>query len=798
MKRRSRASSGGASGKGRTGRRRRRILLLLLLLLLAAAPIACLVKLDREIVHRFEGKRWRLPSKIYSDAFSLYPGISIEGSNLYGRLRRLGYQATQDDSPAKGEYRKRRGALEIHLHDFVSPEGTVEGFPVRLVIREGRIDRLVDLRNGGEEIYSVDLEPELITGLFEQTWEERRLIKLAEVPRSLIDAIVAVEDQRFFRHIGIDPGAIARAALANLRAGRIVQGASTLTQQLVKNFFLTPRRTFSRKVQEALMALILEVRYTKDQILEAYLNEIYFGQKGSQGIYGVGEASEFYFGKPVGDLDLPECALLAGLIRSPNLYAPHKDTARIRARRDHVLARMKAMGTISDEAYQEALGAEIVVRSFQPERNDAPFFVDYLVQELKKDYSLDILTSEGLLIFTTLDVEMQSRARKSVQEGLKSLEARHASLRGNGSAESSEPLQACLVALEPQTGYIRAMIGGRDYGTSQFNRTVQARRQPGSLFKPVTFVTALERGGAPGKAFTPASLLRDEPIDVVYDGKTWSPRNFNDEYYGEVTMRTALERSLNCATVWLSQQIGLGPIRETAERLGMPVPADPLPSLVLGACEAVPLEVAAAFGAFANHGVVSRSRAIKKVLDKDGAILERKPMELEQAISPESAYLMTYMLKGVFERGTARSAHGKLPVPAAGKTGTSNDYRDAWFAGYTPHLVSLVWVGFDRPRNMHLAGSQAALPIWVDFMRGVSGWVPANDFVPPPGIVFRKIDRISGLLATPACQDTLEEAFREGTEPTTYCDRHAGEAGQRRPDEKPGRGIFRRFFNLFR
>jgi penicillin-binding protein 1B len=566
---------------------------------------------------------------------------------------------------------------------------------------------------------------------------------------------------------------------------------------LVKNFYLTPKRTFSRKAKEALMALLLEIRYSKEQILEAYLNEIYFGQRGSQGIYGVGEAAEFYFGKPVRKLALEESAFLAGLIRSPNLYSPHKNTERILKRRDGVLKKMWGLGMISEEQYNEATKTPVEVRAFHPEQNDAPYFVDYLVKELEKEYSLDILTSEGLLIYTTLDVEMQNQARRAVKEGLARLEARYPALKSPSRDDPEQMLQACLVAIEPQTGFVRAMIGGRDYKKSQFNRVVQARRQPGSLFKPIVYATALE-GGAKEPAFTAASLVRDEPISIRYEGKSWSPSNFNDQFFGQVTVRTALENSLNCATVWLSQRTGLEEIIETAQRLGLASPMEPTPSLVLGAFETQPLEMASAFGAFANHGVLARPRAIKKVLDHEGRLLERRPMELKQAVSPEDAYVLTSLLQGVFERGTARSVSGKIRVPAAGKTGTTNDSRDAWFAGYTPRLAALVWVGFDKPHSIGRSGSQAALPIWADFIRRTSDWLVTEDFVPPPGVVFQKIDRISGLLATRLCTETITEVFLEGTEPTESCPLHPDDSIDKGIQRKKRGGVFRRFLDRFR
>ncbi len=771
--------------------------LLILFLTVVLVGGGYLVLLDREIVSRFEGRRWRLPSKIYSDTFSLYTGGPFQGDHLKNRLRRLGYQPTKKRPPRKGEYRTGRGFMEITLNDFLYPTGEFEGYPVRIEHVQGTIKRLRDLREPKKEIYSVELEPELITGLFELVWEERSLVSLAEVPEHTVGAVIAVEDHRFYEHFGLDFPSIARAVVANLEAGRIVQGASTLTQQLIKNFYLTPKRSFSRKAKEAVMALLLEIRYTKEQILEAYLNEIYFGQRGAQGVYGIGEAADFYFGKSVKKLTLPESAVLAGLIRSPNLYAPHKDVARIHKRRDSVLEKMWGLGMISEDQYMEATKTPVEVRAFHPEHNDAPYFVDYLVRELEKEYSLDILTSEGLLIFTTLDVEMQNEARNSVKKGLERLEARVPSLKRSASDDPGKGLQGCLVAIEPQTGFVRAMIGGRDYKTSQFNRVVQAVRQPGSLFKPIVFATALAAGGQP-TGFTAASILQDEPIRIRYERKTWNPTNFNDQFFGQVTARTSLENSLNCATVWLSQRTGLPKIIETARRLGISSPMDPAPSLVLGAFETKPLEMASAFGAFANHGVLTRPRAIRKVLDKNGTLLERRPMELEQAVSPEVAYVVTSMLQGVFERGTAQSASSRIRVPAAGKTGTTNDSRDAWFAGYTPRLAALVWVGFDKPESIERSGSQAALPIWTDFIRNTSDWLVTEDFVPPPGVVFREIDRLSGLLATSGCTEKIREVFVEGTEPTEPCPLHPDDSMDKGPGKGPRKGVFRKVLDWFR
>jgi penicillin-binding protein 1B len=698
------------------------------------------MQLDREIVRQFNGRRWGLPSKIYSDSFVLFPGQDLDAAHLFERLRRLGYKKVNTYPSDRGDYYKGTSCLEIFLHDFQYPYRPFSGFPLRIELQGNRVSKLIDKRRPARKLDSAKLEPELITGLFEKFWEERTLISLKQVPQSLVDAIITTEDKRFYHHCGVDTIAIGRATLANLKARRIVQGASTLTQQLVKNFFLNSRRSIITKIRAAFMAILLERHYSKEEILEAYMNEIYFGQKGIQGIYGVGEAAEFYFDKHVEELDLAESALLAGLIRAPSIYSPHKNPELIRTRRNHVLKRMWALGMITEAQYQKAIALPVKVASFYPQINDAPYFVDYLMQELTKEFSLDFLTSEGLRVFTTLDVEMQRTARKILQEALSKLETESPHLIQDRE-RTAGPLEGCMVVLQPKTGYIRVLLGGRDYQRSGFNRATQARRQPGSLFKPIVYLTALETASPSKEVLTPSSPLKDEPLAIQYDHKQWSPRNFNDQYFGKVTLREAIEMSLNCATVRLSQKVGLDHIITKARDMGLTTPMESLPSLALGAFEAVPLELAGAYSVLANQGMLTMPCSIKEVVDREGNSIEREKIKAKRAASPEGAFLTTYLLKGVIDRGTASSCRTAISFPAAGKTGTTNNYQDAWFCGYTPHMVTLVWVGFDEPESIGLSGGQAALPIWSRFMQEFSGMLPSDDFPAPPGIVFRKIDR---------------------------------------------------------
>jgi penicillin-binding protein 1B len=771
----------------------------ILLSLLAVATMAWYgIRLDREIVRQFSGKRWGLPSKIYSDAFLLSPGQRLESIHLFERLKRLGYRRVDAYPPREGEYYKGPDHLEISLHDFRYPHRAFSGFRLRVELQGTRITRLSDRKHARRDLVSAALEPELIAGLFERLWEARTLVTLKQVPQYLVDAIIATEDKRFYHHSGVDPLAIGRAAIANIKAKRVVQGASTLTQQLVKNFFLSNRRSVITKAKGAFMAILLERHFSKDEILEAYLNEIYFGQRGIQGIYGAGEAASFYFDTTVEELSLAESALLAGLIRAPNMYCPFRNPELMRTRRNHVLRRMWSLGMITEEQYNNATSAPVTVKEFSPQTNDAPYFVDHVIQELSRDFSLEFLTSEGLRIFTTLDVEMQRTAQRILKEELSRLEAAYPRTSGDRGVAATDHLQGCIVVLQPHTGYLRALIGGRDYQQSGFNRATQARRQPGSLFKPIVYLTALERPSPGGDIFTPTSLLKDEPLTIQYEHTQWSPRNYNEQYLGNVSLRRALEMSLNCATVRLSQSVGLEHIIAKAKDLGLTTPLESLPSLALGAFEAIPLEMAGAYCALANQGTLYTPTSIKEVVDREGKTLARKRPVAKGVASPEGAFLTTYLLKGVIDRGTASSCRATIPFPAAGKTGTTNNYQDAWFLGYTPSILALVWVGFDAPESLGLSGAQAALPIWARLMNEIATPLPHGDFAPPPGIVFRKIDRASGLLATTGCPDPFLEAYRSGTEPVDYCPLHPAPTGIGEVMKKIRKGFFDKILDLFR
>ncbi len=691
------------------------------------------------------------------------------------RLARLDYHEVTGPVRVRGEYGYQldSGVLEIYLHNFISPTHKEKGRLIRLFLQDNRIQRLEDGESGAE-LLSVELEPEVITRLYGRVWEERQVIELHEIPALLVRTVLAAEDQRFFEHHGVDFWGITRAGLANLWAGRVVQGGSTLTQQLMKNFFLTSERTVERKLIEATMAVITENHYSKLEILENYFNEIYLGQKGAKGIFGVWEATRFYFGKQPRDLSPGEMALLAGLIKAPNRYSPYRNPDLAVRRRNHVLGLMLELGDLSEEEYQTAIREKVKPRALPLDVNGAPYFIDFVEKELKDNYLPGALTTEGLSIFTSLDMRLQRIAEKVLVEGLKKLEEEHSWLQRE---ERDKQLQACLVVIQPQTGEIKAMVGGRDYQTSQFNRVTQARRQPGSVFKPFVYLAAFEqeRRRQEGR-FLPTTLVEDEPFTWYYENDTqsWTPANYKDRYLGTVTLRQALERSLNAATARVAREIGVEPVRHIARRLGITSPLHPYPSLVLGTAEVAPLEIAQAFAVLANQGVKAAPVAIREVISREGETTERRPVKVEQGLSPQTAYMITHLLEGVLDRGSGRSARARgFTYPAAGKTGTTNDYGDAWFTGYTPNLLTVVWVGFDdRRESLRLSGAQAALPIWTEFMKRATAKRPARGFSPPPGISLVSIDSLTSLRATPYCPTVIAEAFFAGEEPTLSCPYH--------------------------
>jgi penicillin-binding protein 1B len=596
----------------------------------------------------------------------------------------------------------------------------------------------------------------------------REWIPLSQMPERLIEAILAVEDRRFYSHVGIDPVAVGRAIWRNLTKGGVVQGGSTITQQLAKNLFYSPQRTFIRKVKEALAAIVLEAKYGKREILESYLNEIYLGQAGFVSIYGVGEAAHRYFGKTLDELTTGEIAMIAGLIKGPNSFAPTKHRELAQQRRDVVLRVLRDQGRVTEEEWKTAVNEPVRVAPPDDALAEAPYFVDTVLKQVEE--ALGTPLPEGLRIDSTLDSLMQQTATEGLESGLARLERAYPALKG-----SEQPLQGAVVVLDPSTGAILALVGGRDYRVSQFNRAVQAHRQAGSLFKPFVYLTAFEasRSGAT-PSMTPATLLADEPVTFESEHGTWAPQNYDRQFRGSVTLRSALEQSLNVPAVRVARAVGTQPILDVIRQLGVTTAVTNDLSVALGSPAVSLLDMVTAYGTVANGGVWVRPTSLRAASDRNGMTVWTAAPDRRQAVSPQAAYLVTSLLDGVVRRGTATKAKVLgLTGAIAGKTGTTDGYRDAWFIGYTSDLVIGVWVGFDDERAIRLTGAQAALPIWLDIARRM---LPeqAPPFSPPSGIVTRAIDPKTGQLATSQCPEQVEEVFIEGTEPTVYCEVHGG------------------------
>ncbi len=744
---------------------RRQLLAVVAAAVAGALPLGALAVYSALQLARFDRDEVQRSTVVYASPLVLRPGVHVGRIDLAGTLSRLGYRETRDQPRAPGQFRRSGESWEIVPRDGEDKHPR----PIRLDVEDQRITRL---SRDGSETNSATLEPEvLVAG--RTPGEEERPVRLEEVPPVLRDAVLAIEDERFFSHGAVDPRALARALWADLRAGRVVEGGSTLTQQLVKNRLLGPERTVGRKLAEAWLATLLEWRYSKERLFEAYLNDVYMGHWGGLAIRGVGAASRAYLGKEVGQLTLADAALLAGMIRAPNTYSPALNTARARERRDLVLARMRALGRIGDG---ERLRAQR-----EPVRRPrslvavplAAYFADHVRQEIEQSGGAPRTADRAARVYTTNDLPLQRFAEAAVGRGLARLETQWPRLRR---PEPAGRLQAALVALDPATGRLRALVGGRDYRLSQFDRAALARRQPGSAFKPFVYLAALTaRDGPP--AFTAASRVEDAPVTVVTNGRSWSPRNYRDSYEGRVTVRRALELSLNAATVRVGQAAGLPAVIETARTLGLEGNLKPVPALVLGAFEVTPLDLARAYLPLANGGRAFPVRTIDAVARADGRPLWAAADGGRQVLPAAEAYLMTSLLRGVIESGTGSAARAfSVGGDIAGKTGTTNDGRDAWFVGYSSNLLVLVWVGFDSDVPHHLTGAEAALPIWADFMRQALDAYPAPPFVAPAGISIVDIDLTNGRRANAFCPLVAPEVFLAGTEPPP-CEEH--DAGAR-------------------
>ncbi len=718
------------------------------------------------IIEQKLGKRVSISeTEFYGAATVLYPGKRISLAETERKLRRLGY--SRQDVAGFSTISTYRIEGDSHLFLYNDPSLRKDGNRTVEVTFGGNTIRSILDPGTKTNVESLSLKPELLSNAINENREKRRYVSYRDIPRVLIDAVLASEDRRFFSHGGIDPIRIVKALIVDVREGDTVQGASTLTQQFVKNYFLTQERTWRRKFADAYMSILLEQRLSKEEIFELYCNEVYLGQRGSFSIVGFGEAANALFGKSVKDLTLGEAAMLAGIIAAPNRYAPTRYPDRATSRRNLVLDRMAEyeMITPAERDAAKAKPLEIKPNTVQ-DSSDAPYFCDYVQDILAEHFGETALARTKYKVYTTLDPDLQHAAFASLTEGLTELDAHFAK---GKRAIPPGTVQASLIAVDPRNGQVLAMIGGRNYGSSQFNRITQSRRQPGSIFKPFVYTAALETAYYSSQPLTPVSTVLDQPTPFTFEDLLYEPKNFKDEYLGQVTMRQAITKSLNVATIKFAERVGYDKIAELAHRLGLNEQIKPYPAMAIGSFEVTPLEMVRAYTAFANSGLLTNLNPILEVDEEGGgAVFETQP-KTEQALTPQTAFMLTSLLQSVINNGTGASARSLgFTLPAAGKTGTSHD---GWFAGYTPDLLCIVWVGFDDNRELNLSGSQSALPIWTAFMKKAALLRPLSgeEFTMPDDIAQVEIDPTTGLLTTENCLEREQEYFIKGSEPALRC-----------------------------
>lgn len=708
-------------------------------LLLLAAAIIYVGWLNHVITSQFKERGWTVPAQVYAKPLTLRPGLPISGKTLELELARLGYRVSREARP--GTYRRDGSRFDIVLRRARFAEGIRESAPLQVVAGAREIVSLKDPK--GRAIPHLPLEPLLIGNLNPVHGEDRIIVAPAELPPLLPAALKAIEDRNFDTHAGVDFKAIARAAWANLRAGRVEQGGSTLTQQLVKSYFLDDNRSMRRKAREAVMAMLLEARYNKTQLMHGYVNEIYLGQDGDRAIHGFGLASRFYFGKPVDELELSEVALLVGIVRGPSFYNPRTQTVRATERRNFVLARLAELKVVTDQqaaaAAKEPLG--VVAR---PPRSYYPGYLDYVRRELERDYDPDAVNYPGLNVFTSLDPRAQAAIERAVEQEMTRLDARRKS--------KKRPLETAIVVTAPGTGEVVALVGSRHAIASGFNRALDARRPIGSLVKPVVYLAAIESG-----RYHAASILDDSPIEVRQrNGDNWRPQNFDRESLGPLPLVRALADSRNLATVQLGMEVGLGPVSRKFRALGLDREPAQVPSMLLGAVDLAPIEVAQIYNAFANGGTHRPLHAVRGVVRSDGRPLSRRPQETRPAADPVAVYQLDRLLADVMTRGTGRAGSARLPagLVTAGKTGTSSELRDSWFAGFSGDHLIVAWIGHDDNAPTGFTGSQAALPLWSNAMAAIAqgSWqVPL-----PETLQEVTIDYLTGYVPDPACGEQDE------------------------------------------
>ncbi len=710
-----------------------------------------LMQLDREVRAAFVGDRWALPAHTYARPMELYPGKRLTRATLLAELEQLGYRKLPA-AREPGSYSVADTRVALVTRRFAFSDALRES--QRLVVTFGNgVVASITGADGGQ-INVIRLEPAALGSAKGGEHQDRKLVKLAEVPPALIDTLLIIEDRAFFSHIGINLRGILRAAFVNAKARRVLQGGSTITQQLVKTFYLDSRRTIGRKVKEAAMAVLLERHYSKEQILQAYLNEVYMGQAGSRAIHGFGLASEFYFARPLGELSLPEISTLVAMVRGPSLYDPRRRPERAKARRDLVLTQLAAAAPLTTAELESLKAVPIKVTGRGRVDTTHPAFDQYVRRQLKVDYKTDSAGAEGLTVFTTLDPSVQRVAEKALGAGLASIEK----------ARNIEPgtLEGAVVVVRIDNGEVLAAVGGRKAGFEGFNRALDARRPIGSLVKPAVYLTAIERS----RQYTLATPIVDGEFSVkMRTGQIWSPQNYDKVAHGNVSLLEALSRSYNLATARLGLDVGVENVRDTLNRLGLPGEIPAYPSILLGAVDATPMEVAQMYQTIGNAGFKIPLRALRGVRDRAGRTLNRNRLAVEQIANGSSMYLLDHALREVLLTGTGSSLGSRFSpsLGLAGKTGTTDDFRDSWFAGYSKENVIVVWVGRDDNEPTGLTGASGALRIWADVVGSLGTGVRDNP--PPTDVHLLAIDPGTGLLGDQNCAGVRQLPFLLGTGP---------------------------------
>lgn len=726
--------------------------------------------LDREVGQRFSDRQWTQASRVFARPLELYPGLPLTADALVVELEAIGLRA--GDPGSVGRFSRNGGRIEAHVPAFLLPD---ELLPAQRLSVDFQASSVRSVQRGGEALVLTRLPPAEIGSLMPLDDRDRTLIALADFPPLLISGIQAVEDRQFAHHFGIDPRGMLRAAYANVRQGRVVQGGSTITQQLVKNLFLTPDRSLVRKTSEAIMAISLERRYSKADILEAYLNEVFLGQDGALAIHGFGRAAEHYFGLPVQTLDTEQIALLVGMVRGASWYNPQRNPQRARVRRDLVIDMFLETGLVNESEWRRARAAPLEVIAGGARRaRQHDGFVDLVARQLRDNYRDRDLRGAGLRIFTTLDPFAQQQAERALAEGLTRVERRPGELQG------------AIVLIDPASGEIRALVGDRSPGRFGFNRAVDARRPIGSVVKPFVYLLAL----AQPDRWQLSSTLIDGPLSVPIAGREpWRPTNYDNESHGEVALMDALARSLNQATVALGLEVGVPAVLRVFQQFGINGLGQPHPSVLLGALELTPLQVAQLYQPLAAEGFAAPLRAINQVIDADGREIGRYPTRLRPIREREALALLDFALRHAVTDGTGRSLSWRLPNDPGvrGKTGTTNERRDAWFVGYTDNWLGVVWTGRDDNAPANISGSSAALPVWAELFSALPLSVPIRNW--PEQIGWYWIDWPSPLLAVEACANARAIPFVSGSQPSAYSPCMNGVFEQ---SEEPERRFWRR------